>query len=167
MMNRSALGWAGLAVAAATAAAVTLGTGQATATSARTLVLTSRATTSTLFIPCHTCVLNSVPPGAHIGGVEIDAGRLLDRGGHQVGHFALESTGMTPFTAQAPGELMLIATLVINGSQLTAQSLEEPPNDHGTAVITGGTGAFLDARGTVQYTDNPDGSTKLRINVTS
>jgi hypothetical protein len=31
-----------------------------------------------------------VPAGAHVGGVEIDAGRLLDPGGHQVGHFALE-----------------------------------------------------------------------------
>lgn len=166
-MNRSALGCAGLAVAAVTAAAVTLGTGRAAATRAQTLVLTSRSTTSTLFIPCHTCILHSVPPGAHIGGIEIDAGRLLDHSGRGVGHFALESTGMTPFTANGPGELMLIATLVINGSQLTAQSLEEPPDDHGTAAITGGTGAFLGARGTVQYTDNPDGSTTLRINLTS
>lgn len=74
---------------------------------------------------------------------------------------------MTPFTAQGPGELMLIATLVINGSQLTAQSLEEPPNDHGTAAITGGTGAFLGARGSLQYADNSDGSTMLRISLTS
>lgn len=163
-MKRSAIGWGGLAVAA-TAASLMLVTGAATASSTRTLVLTSRSTTSTLFIPCRTCVLQSVPRGAHIGGIQIDAGTLVNHSGHRVGHFALQSVGVTPFTSKGPGELTLSATLVINGSQIIAQGLEEPPDNGGVAAITGGTGEFLGARGAVQYIDNPDGSTTLRIDL--
>jgi hypothetical protein len=165
-MKRSAVGWTGLAVAV-TAASLVLGTTAATASNTRTLVLISRSTTSTLFMPCRTCVLRSVPQGAHIGGIQIDAGTLVNHSGHRVGHFALQSVGVTPFTSKGPGELMLTATLVINGSQITAQGLEEPPDNGGVAAITGGTGTFFGARGTVHYTDNPDGSTTLRIDLSS
>ncbi len=166
-MKRPALALAGLAVAAVVIATAMPGGGRAAASSTQTLVLTSRSSTSTLFIPCRSCVLHSVPSGAHIGGIEIDAGTLSDRNGHRVGHFALESTGMTPFTSSHPGELMLIATLVINGSQIIVQGLEEPPDSRGAAAITGGTGSYAGARGVVGYSDNPDGSTTLRIHLTS
>lgn len=127
------------------------------------LRLTSRSTTSSLFIPCPTCVLSSHPTGAHIGGTQIDAGLLYDPTGHRVGHFALQSVGVTPFTTHGPGELALNALIVIGTDQIAASGLEEPPLNAGTAAITGGTGRYRSARGEIHYTDNPDGSTNLDI----
>jgi hypothetical protein len=127
------------------------------------LRLTSRSTTSSLFIPCPTCVLASQPDGAHIGGTQIDAGDLYDPAGHKVGHFALQSVGVTPFTTDGPGELALNALVIIGTDQIAATGLEEPPLNAGTAAITGGTGRYRSARGEIHYTDNPDGSTTLDI----
>jgi hypothetical protein len=129
----------------------------------RVLRLTARSTTSSLFIPCPTCVLASQPDGAHIGGTQIDAGDLLDMTGHKVGHYALQSVGVTPFTADGPGELTLNAILVIGTDQITATGIEEPPLNQGSAAITGGTGRYRSARGEIHYTDNPDDSTTLDI----
>ncbi len=147
----------GLAV---TAALVTASTATA---NDHVLRLTSRSTTSSLFIPCPTCVLAGQPDGAHIGGTQIDAGDLYDPTGHKVGHFALQSVGVTPFTTDGPGELALNALVVIGVDQIAATGLEEPPLDAGTAAITGGTGRYRSARGEIHYTDNPDGSTTLDI----
>lgn len=116
------------------------------------------ASTSIFFIPCNACVLNSMPSGAHIGGAQIASGRLLDQRGHQVGHYSLTSVGATPFTQRAQGELMLTAVLVIGKDQLVAQGLEEPPNNHGTIAVTGGTGRFQSSRGEVTFTDHADGT---------
>ncbi len=127
------------------------------------LRLTSRSTTSSTFIPCTTCVLASQPHGAHIGGTQIDAGDLYDPAGRKVGHFALQSVGVTPFTNDGPGELELNALLVIGTDQIAASGLEEPPLDGGTVAITGGTGRYASARGEIRYTDNPDDSTTLDI----
>jgi hypothetical protein len=110
-------------------------------------------------------VKQSTPPGAHIGGTQIDAGDLFDAGGGKVGHFGLDSVGVTPFTQQSEGELMLTATLVIGDDQIVAQGIEEPPLDHGTIAITGGTGRYRSAHGQVSFTDQPDGSTDLRLSV--
>ena len=65
----------------------------------RVLRLTARSATSTQFIPCPSCVLDSQPDGAHIGGTQIDAGDLYNSAGRKVGHYALQSVGVTPFTA--------------------------------------------------------------------
>ncbi len=127
------------------------------------LRLSSRSTTSSLFIPCPTCVLASQPGGAHIGGTQIDAGDLYDRAGRKVGHYALQSVGVTPFTNDGPGELALNATLVIGTDQIAAIGIEEPPLDRGTAAITGGTGRYRSASGEIRYRDNADGSTSMDI----
>lgn len=125
--------------------------------------MTSRSRTSNQFIPCSTCVLDSQPQGAHIGGTQIDAGDLYDPAGHKVGPFALQSVGVTPFSSDGPGELSLNALLVIGADQIAATGLEEPPLNAGTAAITGGTGRYRSARGEIHYTDNPDSSTTLNI----
>lgn len=127
------------------------------------LRLTSRSTTSSLFTPCPTCVLASQPNDAHIGGTQIDAGDLYDSVGRKVGHFALQSVGVTPFTNDGPGELELNALLVIGADQIAASGLEEPPLGGGTVAITGGTGRYRSARGEIRYTDNPDDSTTLDV----
>jgi hypothetical protein len=150
------------AVTALAVAAAVLATQTASAND-HVLHLTSRSTTSTLFIPCPSCVLAAQPDGAHIGGTQIDAGDLYDPAGHKIGHYALESVGVTPFTPDGPGELTLHATLVIGTDQLDATGLEEPPLQGGTAAITGGTGRYRAARGEIHYADNPDGTTTLDI----
>lgn len=147
----------GLAVAAAA-----LGTQTASAND-HVLHLTARSTSSTLFIPCPSCVLAAQPDGAHIGGTQIDAGDLYDRAGRTIGHYALESVGVTPFTSAGPGELTLHAILVIGSDQIDATGLEEPPLQGGTAAITGGTGRYRAARGEIRYADNPDGTTTLDV----
>lgn len=160
--------WASIAAVATMAGATATIWGVETAGAApasTTLHLRSTATTSMLFIPCPTCVQQSTPPGAHIGGTQIDAGTLFDTHGHKVGHFSLVSIGVTPFTQQAEGELMLTATLVIGTDQILAQGLEEPPLDHGIIAITGGTGHFRSASDQVTFADRPDGSTDLGISL--
>lgn len=169
-MRSSKIRWAG-GVAAALMAAGTVGVwgvttaGAASTSDTSSLHLTSRLTTSVLFIPCPACVKQSTPPGAHIGGTQIDAGDLFDAHGHKVGHYGLDSVAITPFTRQSEGELMLTATLVIGNDQIVAQGIEEPPLVHGTIAVTGGTGHFRSAHGQVTFTDQPDGSTSLRVSV--
>jgi hypothetical protein len=142
---------------------IAVDSGQATAEPDRSMHFLARDTTSILYIPCPTCVQQSVPAGAHIGGTEVNAGYLLDPHGAKVGHFTLYAVGATPFTPQGPGELMLNATLVLAQGQITTQGVEEPPDDHGVTAIVGGTGAYATARGEVRYTDNADGSTNLDV----
>lgn len=81
--------------AAVTLTAAVLATQSASAHD-HVLHLTARSASSTLFIPCPTCVLASQPDGAHIGGTQIDAGDLYDSAGHKIGHYALQSLGVTP-----------------------------------------------------------------------
>jgi hypothetical protein len=122
-------------------------------------------TNSLLARPCDDCIEYSQPQGAHLGGTEYDSGSLT-QAGHVVGHFALVGIGVTPFNGEdAPGELELTATLVLPGGQLIAQGVEEPPLKGGVVAITGGTGRYANARGTVRYTDNDDGSTVLHVDV--
>lgn len=119
--------------------------------------------TSLLAIPCADCIEFSQPQGAHIGGTQYDAG-TISRHGMKVGHYALVSIGVTPFHGPSQvGELELNVTLVVKGSQLVGQGLEEPPLDGGVLAITGGTGKYAGARGTIRYTDRPDGSTALHV----
>lgn len=132
---------------------------------ARMTLVASSPDTSALVIPCAECFVQRRPDGAHIGGTEYDSGTLSDTTGQSVGHFALESVGMTPFGAAGPGELQLTAALVINGDQLLAQGLEEPPLGGGAMAIIGGTGRFRGARGEIRYTDNADNSTNLIIDL--
>lgn len=148
--------------AAVTLTAAVLATQSASAHD-HVLHLTARSASSTLFIPCPTCVLASQPDGAHIGGTQIDAGDLYDSAGHKIGHYALQSLGVTPFTAVGPGELTLNTVLVIGTDQIAATGIEEPPLEGGTAAITGGTGRYRTARGEIHFTDNPDGSTTLDL----
>jgi hypothetical protein len=128
-------------------------------------LIASSPQTSVLFRPCDNCVISSVPAGAHIGGTEIDTGSLSSNTGAVVGHYSLQSVGVTPFSSSGPGELSLHALLVIGSDQIVADGIEEPPDNGGTAAIVGGTGRFSGARGTVTYTDQSDGTTRLRISV--
>ena len=155
----------GLTLAGMTAAAIALDPlGMASAGNRHVIdVVASAPTTSLLAIPCADCIQFSQPKGAHIGGTEYDAGTLTAHG-HVVGHFALVSVGVTPFAGDdKPGELQLTATAVINGDQLVATGLEEPPLNGGEVAVTGGSGRFAGARGTLRYTDNADGSTVLHF----
>ena len=128
--------------------------------------LTVNATTSTsLFaIPCSSCILRSTPEGAHTGGTEYDAGTIANLNGKRVGNFVIEETGMTPFNDGA-GRVQLVGTIVIGGSQLTFQGVEEPPLDGGVAAVTGGTGRFAGVRGEITYTDRSDTVTRLVIHL--
>lgn len=130
--------------------------------------LVANAATNSLFaIPCDDCVQFSQPDGAHLGGTEYDSGSI-SRAGTVIGHFALVSVGVTPFNGEnAPGELQLNATMALPGGQIVGQGLEEPPLDGGVLAITGGTGRYANARGTVRYTDNDDGSTVLHVDLIS
>lgn len=122
-------------------------------------------TYSLLAHPCSSCVDYSQPDGIHVGGTEYDSGSV-SRNGAVVGHFALVSVGVTPFNGEdSPGELELNATLVLADGQLVGQAIEEPPLNGGVLAITGGTGRYANARGTVRYTDNDDGSTVLHVDV--
>jgi hypothetical protein len=150
------LGSAGLVVAGTSS-------GQAEAHHRFTLVANA-PTTSLLAHPCGACVDFSQPDGAHIGGTEYDAGTVSTHG-NVVGHFAFVGTGVTPFNGEDhPGELQLTATVVLPDGQLIVQGLE-PPLNGGVAAITGGTGRYANARGTVRYTDNDDGSTVLHVDL--
>jgi hypothetical protein len=128
------------------------------------LVLNATVHTATFVIPCPTCVLRSTPKGAHTGGTEYDAGGLTDAHGVRVGHFAIEETGMTPFN-DGPGRVQLVGTIVVRGSQLTFQGLEEPPLDGGSVAITGGTGAYAGARGEITYADTSATVTRLTVHL--
>ncbi len=92
-VRRSVLAFGSCAVLAAggIVAAPTFASADPTA---RTLTVTARNETSSLFIPCRTCVQQSQPAGAHIGGTEIDAGSLYD----QAGRFATAATASQPKT---------------------------------------------------------------------
>ena len=128
-------------------------------------LVASAPQTSILFRPCDGCVIESIPDGAHIGGTEIDAGSLADPNGRTVGHYSLQSVGVTPFSASAEGELSLQAVMVIGSDQLVVQGLEEPPDNGGSAAVVGGTGKFNGASGQVQYTDRSDGSTLVEVSL--
>ncbi|MFL6062100.1 MAG: hypothetical protein ACJ72E_12775 [Marmoricola sp.] len=131
----------------------------------RFVLVAAAPTTSLLARPCDDCIVFSQPDGAHIGGTEYDAG-AVSRAGKVVGHFALVSVGVTPFGGEgSPGELQLNASLSLPGGQLVGQGIEEPPLNGGTLAITGGTGRYANARGTVRYTDNDDGSTVLHVDL--
>jgi hypothetical protein len=131
----------------------------------RFVLVAKPPTTSLLARPCDDCIVYSQPDGAHIGGTEYDAGDI-SRAGKVVGHFALVGIGVTPFNGEdSPGELQLTATVVLPEGQLIAQGLEEPPLNGGVVAITGGTGRYANARGTVRYTDNDDGSTVLHVDL--
>ncbi len=126
-------------------------------------LIAAASTNSSLYVPCSTCVEYAKPAGAHLGGTEVDSGVLTNPMGKPVGHYGLVSVGVTPFGPGGPGEVQQHESLVIGDSQLTAESLEEPPLNGGTAAITGGTGRYRGARGQINYTDNADGSTNLTI----
>ncbi len=164
-MNRTMIG---LGVTLAGAALATAGIGAGHAAVHRHFDLIANAPTNSLLAhPCSTCIDISQPEGAHLGGTEYDSG-TLSKHGLDVGHFALVSVGVTPFNGEnQPGELQLTATLVLPGGQLVGQGIEEPPLERGVLAITGGTGRYANARGTVRYTDNPDGSTSLQVNLIS
>ncbi|MCW2856736.1 MAG: hypothetical protein JWR52_2351 [Marmoricola sp.] len=119
---------------------------------------------SLLAHPCAQCIDFSQPDGAHIGGTEYDSGAITSHG-KVVGHFALVSIGVSPFTQARPGELQLTASMKLPGGQLVGQGLEEPPLDGGVLAITGGTGRYAHARGTVRYTDHANGDTTLHIDL--
>lgn len=162
-MNRfhSTLG-ALLAGAGLAAAGMPHGTGPA---HHRFDLVAATPTNSLLARPCDDCIEYSQPEGAHLGGTEYDSGALT-QAGRVVGHFALVAIGVTPFNGEdAPGELQLTATLALPGGQIVGQGLEEPPLSGGVIAITGGTGRYANARGTVRYTDNGDGSTVLHVDV--
>lgn len=137
----------------------------ASAHGARVIELVARAPqTSALTVPCPDCFVQRTPDGAHIGGVQYDTGSLVDRTGHDAGHFALVSSGVSPFGGEnAPGELALSATMALADGQIVAQGLEEPPLDGGTLAVVGGTGRYRDAHGVVRYGDSADGSTNLHV----
>jgi len=162
-MNRTSIALGAVLAGAGFVAAGT-SSGQAAPPDRFTLVA-SAPTTSLLARPCDDCIEYSQPEGAHIGGTEYDSGAVTEQG-KVVGHFALVGIGATPFNGEdAPGELQLTATLSLPDGQLICQGLEEPPLDGGVVAVTGGTGRFANARGTVRYTDNPDGSTTLHVNL--
>src|SRR5260370_41648003 len=100
-MKRSAVGWTGLAVAV-TAASLVLGTTAATASNTRTLVLISRSTTTTLFMPRRTCVLRSVPQGAHIGGVPNAPATPVQHTPPRGGHSRPRAGGRRPLPTTGP-----------------------------------------------------------------
>lgn len=138
--------------------------GQADAHDRFTLVAKA-PTNSLLARPCDACIEFSQPTGAHIGGTEYDSGAIA-RHGKVVGHFALVSIGVSPFNGDGhPGELELNATVKLAGGQIVGQGLEEPPLNGGVLAVTGGTGRYAHARGTVRYTDNANGSTTLHFDL--
>jgi hypothetical protein len=160
-MNRTSIALGAVLAGAGFIAAGT-SSGQAAAHHQFTLIANA-PTTSLLARPCDDCIEFSQPAGAHIGGSEYDSGAIT-RQGKVVGHFALVGIGVTPFNGEdAPGELQITATIALPGGQLICQGLEEPPLDGGVVAVTGGTGRYANSRGTVRYTDNPDGSTTLHV----
>jgi hypothetical protein len=155
----------GALLAGASFATTGTGTGHAATAPDRFTLVADPSTNSLLARPCDACIVFSQPDGAHIGGTEYDSGSLR-RHGELVGHFALVSIGVSPFNGQDdPGELQLTATLALPDGQIVGQSLEEPPLDGGVLAVTGGTGRYANARGTVRYTDNADGSTTLHVDL--
>ena len=130
------------------------------------MLIASVPNTSIQYRPCDSCIIASTPTGAHIGGIEIDSGTLANKNGTIVGHYALQAVGVTPFTQSQPGELALHAMLVLGSDQILADGLEEPPDQGGTASVVGGTGRYSTARGTITYSDRPDGTTAIRLALT-
>lgn len=170
MRHRPKLWAGGLAAAASLAVTGVVGyqAAFAGAPSKPTLTLVASAPQSSILVrPCDNCVLDATPPGAHIGGTEIDAGALTNLSGAVVGHYALQSVGVTPFSSSQPGELSQQAVIVVGSDQLVVAGLEEPPGDGGSSAIVGGTGRFAGARGVLEYKDRPDGSTLMQIFVGS
>lgn len=168
MNRRSIIMVAGSALAAGVVSAGVAGYQNAFASPANPAMtlIASAAQTSILYRPCDTCIIASIPTGAHIGGTEIDAGTLADKTGQVVGHYTLQAVGVTPSTQAGPGELSLHAVLIIGSDQIVADGIEEPPDNAGTAAVVGGTGRFTNARGTIAYTDQPDGTTLLHVSLT-
>lgn len=161
-MNKTIIGLSAL-LAGVSFAATGTSAGHAAPAPDRFTLVANPPTNSLLARPCDACVVFSQPQGAHIGGTQYDSG-TLSRNGKHFGHFALVSIGVSPFNGQDdPGEVQLTATLALPDGQVVGQSLEEPPLDGGVLAVTGGTGRYAHSRGTVRYTDNPDGSTTLHV----
>lgn len=161
-MNKTSIALGSLIAGAGLVVAAT-SSGQADAHETFTVVAKA-PTHSLLAHPCSECIDFAQPAGAHIGGTEYDSG-LISRHGKIIGHFALVSIGVSPFTQTKPGELQLNATMKLPGGQLVGQGLEEPPLNGGVLAITGGTGRYAHARGTVRYTDHANGDTTLHIDL--
>ena len=115
-------------------------------------------------IPCPDCTLQPMgfDVGDHIGEFLINHGTLIDARGRTVGHYAAHILGTTVAT-DVPPEVQLTVTLSLEGGQITAQGLEEPPSDGGTIAITGGTGRYRAATGEMQFHDTDETTTDITL----
>ncbi len=115
-------------------------------------------------IPCEQCTLNpfGFNRGDHIGEFLVNHGTLADNTGQIVGHYATHELGTT-VAAGGPPEVQITGTLSLPNGQITVQGLEEPPTDHGTIAITGGTGRYLAAKGELRFRDTSETTAEMTL----
>jgi hypothetical protein len=91
------------------------------------------------------------PSGPSAGDELVLHDTLVDARGRVIGH----DGGVCTFTDLSAPELSCVVTFSLPRGQITTQFLNTPP-PHKVGAITGGTGAYRDARGHFELTENPD-----------
>jgi hypothetical protein len=92
-------------------------------------------------------------PGPSMGDQIVSHDVLLDETGTQVGHDGLSCIITDPSGPEAE----CTATFVVPGGQITTQFLNTPPPEK-HAAVTGGTGAYRNARGEAVLVEHGDGT---------
>jgi hypothetical protein len=90
-------------------------------------------------------------PGPSAGDETVVHDTLVDSRGRVVGH----DGGVCSFTDVSVPEANCVITFSLPAGLVTVQFLNTPPAQK-TGAITGGTGAYRDARGQMSLTENPD-----------
>jgi hypothetical protein len=110
----------------------------------------------------HVQFVDNGPKGSSPGDQLIFTERLLDAAGHQVGSDAADCTSL--FDARS----LCTGTYILRGGQVMVQLVQPGPTGVYTQAITGGTGRYGRATGTVTVDQRPTGDRfTLRIHTSA
>jgi len=96
-------------------------------------------------------VIDSAPAGPSAGDVLVFTEEILDLGGRSIGSDAATCTRLFDTTMLCQG------VYVLQDGQVLVQLLQPGPTGTYTQAITGGTGKYAGARGTVTLNQHPSG----------
>jgi hypothetical protein len=112
---------------------------------ARTITIKARSQLT------HVQLVDNAPAGASAGDMLVFTERLVDRRGRRIGSDAASCVRLFDATSLCTG------TYKLRGGRVMVQLLQPGPTGTYDQAVTGGTGRFAGARGTVTVAQRPSG----------